>query len=55
MNKLIAHVLMWLFLWSGTRLFPFVDLYSPGSENDPVQGIAFCADEATWDRMRAND
>lgn len=55
MNKLISSSLMWIFLWSGTKLFPFVDIYSPGSEDDPVQGIAFCASKETWDEMRKDE
>jgi len=52
-NRITSFVLMRLFVWSGSKLFPFVDVYVP--DNDTVRGIAFAVSEEEWENMRRND
>lgn len=52
LDRLIGSALIHLFMWSGTKLFPYVDLYAPDGEDEPVKGITFCASEQAWEDMR---
>jgi hypothetical protein len=45
---LCESFLMWLFLWSGGKLWPVVDVYAPGNRKDrPVKAIIFAEDQGT--------
>jgi hypothetical protein len=52
-DKIISLILMKIFLWSGTKLFPFIDMYNPDDDNSPVKGMAFCASEKYWEDMKS--
>jgi len=52
-EKMTSSILMLLFLWSGSKLFPFVDVYAPG--RDTVRGVAFALSEEDWENMRRDD
>ena len=52
-EKMTSSILMLLFLWSGSKLFPVVDLYAPG--RDAVRGIAFALSEEDLEDMRRDE
>ena len=45
--------LYYVFLWAGSRLFPYVSVYAPGGEDSPVRALTFCDGEHTLNSIRA--
>ena len=40
-----------LFLWSGSWLWPIIDIYAPDGEDEPPRAMIFARDNATLDSI----
>ncbi len=45
MEKLSTKILMWIFMWSGSKLFRFIAIYHPDDDDDQVRVIHFAQNE----------
>ena len=57
MKEWVDRMLFWVFVWSGSKLWGVISIYSP---DDNIEAIHFAVDEATlrkscWKMVRCED